>query len=925
MSIESEEIYDVFLSHSHIDAKWVEELAKQLEDRKKLNVWLDKWILVPGEPWQQGMACGLNQAKSCVVCISEQTPMGWFKEEIERALNRQTADPSFRVIPVLLPSAKDLNGDDFLGLRTWVDFRKGIDDAEAFHRLVSGIKGVAPRRGPQGEATSESPYNQAQTHKAISSLPPEYPPRLKEFVTVNRADELTQHINYLQSHRILFISGIGGIGKTTLARALVETRPANVPLPFWFDFSKRPDSTLGDVLEELARYMKTQQIAQFSKEGREAGQDDINRLTDQLGKRDSLWLIFDNLETALNNRNFHDPGIDSLFTSLRDSTHQAKIIITSRTLPVLADGGSLIDILEDSKHELEGLKANFAVDYLVKNGLDEVEQSQLEKLVSSVDAHPLALKLLIELVKKIGVKDTLDDLSIYKRNKESTIKIARRLFDKLAGDEKELLERISVFRQPESRTAIKNMFTTTTSNDAIENLMDKSLLETDLNGSYWLHPLVREFAYDDLENKIEVHEIAMQYYTSIPLLEKPSSKEDIQPLLEAHYHACRAEDYNKALNIIMDNNIHEDLDRWGNSRTLIDLYLDLLPKDHFNDTSLLDNPQSHSAVLGNLGSAYLNMGQVEKAIDYYQEALVISKEIDDRRGEGNDLGNLGNAYLNMGQVEKAIEYYQKALVILKEIGDKRGEETYLGNLGTAYRNLGQVEKAIEYYEQALMISKEIGNRRNEGIWLGNLGNAYMNLGQVEKAIDYYEQALVILKEIGDRRGEGATLGNLGTAYRNLGQVEKAIEYYEQALMISKEIGDRRGEGNRLGNLGNAYLNMGQVEKAIEYYKQALVISKEICDKRNEGIWLGNLGNAYLNIGQVEKAIEYHKQALVIAKEIGNRQGEGKHIGNLGTAYSLLGQVEKAIEYHEKALVIGKEIKDPKLINFCEENLNSIRS
>lgn len=49
MSIEYKETYDVFLSHSHEDAEWVEKLAKQLEDRKKLNVWLDKWILVPGE------------------------------------------------------------------------------------------------------------------------------------------------------------------------------------------------------------------------------------------------------------------------------------------------------------------------------------------------------------------------------------------------------------------------------------------------------------------------------------------------------------------------------------------------------------------------------------------------------------------------------------------------------------------------------------------------------------------------------------------------------------------------------------------------------------------------------------------------------------------------------------------------------------
>jgi len=39
----------------------------------------------------------------------------------------------------------------------------------------------------------------------------------------------------------------------------------------------------------------------------------------------------------------------------------------------------------------------------------------------------------------------------------------------------------------------------------------------------------------------------------------------------------------------------------------------------------------------------------------------------------------------------------------------------------------------------------------------------------------------------------------------------------------------------------------------------------------------------------------------------------------------LGQVEKAIEYYEKALVIGKEVKDPRIINFCDENLESLKS
>ena len=142
---------DVFLSHSHIDAEVVEALAEQLDD-VNLVVWLDKWNSIPGEKFQQAIAKGLNKARSCAVCIGEQTPMGWFREEIERALNRQTVDESFRVIPVLLPNADTSNVDDFLELRTWVDFENGIEDERAFHNLVCGIKGKPPGRWWQKEA-----------------------------------------------------------------------------------------------------------------------------------------------------------------------------------------------------------------------------------------------------------------------------------------------------------------------------------------------------------------------------------------------------------------------------------------------------------------------------------------------------------------------------------------------------------------------------------------------------------------------------------------------------------------------------------------------------------------------------------------------------------------------------------------------------
>ncbi len=68
---------------------------------------------------------------------------------------------------------------------------------------------------------------------------------------------------------------------------------------------------------------------------------------------------------------------------------------------------------------------------------------------------------------------------------------------------------------------------------------------------------------------------------------------------------------------------------------------------------------------------------------------------------------MGLAYRDLGQVEKAIEYYQQALSIDQEIGYRQGEGADLGSLGLAYRDLGQVEKARKYLEEALMIFEAI--------------------------------------------------------------------------------------------------------------------------------------------------------------------------------------------------------------------------
>jgi hypothetical protein len=138
--------YDAFLSHHSADKAVVEILARRLVEAG-LTPWLDTWNLVPGEPWQEAIEEALDACQTVAVFLGPSGIGSWENEEMRSALEEHVRDKSRRVMPVLLPGAPDPREKPlprFLRRRTWVDFRGGLDDENAFRRLVAGIRGVAP-------------------------------------------------------------------------------------------------------------------------------------------------------------------------------------------------------------------------------------------------------------------------------------------------------------------------------------------------------------------------------------------------------------------------------------------------------------------------------------------------------------------------------------------------------------------------------------------------------------------------------------------------------------------------------------------------------------------------------------------------------------------------------------------------------------
>jgi len=126
--------------------------------------------------------------------------------------------------------------------------------------------------------------------------------------------------------------------------------------------------------------------------------------------------------------------------------------------------------------------------------------------------------------------------------------------------------------------------------------------------------------------------------------------------------------------------------------------------------------------------------------------------------------NLGVVYNRVENRKEAVNCYEQALDIHREMGKRKEEGRTLNNLGLTYSELGRIAEALDCCEEALKIHREIGDRKEEGRALNHLGMTYSSLGMEEEAFRCYKEALIIHRNASALGWEGGMLNNLGALY-----------------------------------------------------------------------------------------------------------------------------------------------------------------
>jgi tetratricopeptide (TPR) repeat protein len=313
----------------------------------------------------------------------------------------------------------------------------------------------------------------------------------------------------------------------------------------------------------------------------------------------------------------------------------------------------------------------------------------------------------------------------------------------------------------------------------------------------------------------------------------------------------------------------------------IDL-LERLLQEYPEDTEA--SSRTRLELLNQLGQVHQSIREFDKAQFYFQQAIDLSGEIDDKYSESEALYNLGDVYFTLRKFNEARLLLEKSLDLKTQIGDRRNSAANYHLLGMVAQKLREYTEARQNYQQVLTISIEFGDRYSQASTYHQLGRVAEELREYGEARQNYQQALAILIEFGDSYSQASTYGQLGLVALKSREYEEAKLNYRQAIAIFNEFNDRYSQATSYHQLGVVAQELREYGEARQNYQQAIAIYIEFGDRYSQaGIYhqLGLLAETENNFTEAGQNL---LQALEIFAQFQDQHSVEITLSNLSRIY-----------------------------------------
>jgi predicted ATPase/DNA-binding SARP family transcriptional activator len=703
--------------------------------------------------------------------------------------------------------------------------------------------------GGQGDRVQESPQlTLSPSSPVVATFAHNLPPSIPRLV--GRRTELEALCRtVLQSpQRLVTLVGMGGMGKTRLALAMIEQFAADPPPALahgaWFVPLATVEATLSNLPEALA-----EAIAKAL--GVVTSGNLQTQLVDYLARR-QLLLVLDNFEHLLA---AEEPAAaaTAFLTDLLHAAPGVIALVTSRTPLHLAeeqlirlDGMAVPDIKTPAAADFDSIRlfVRHAQRTWPAFAVDSSTLADIIEICRLVSGMPLAIELAATLVRHFAVAEIVDAirenpavLASPQRNLDERHRHLTAVFDyswRLLSDrEQQLLAQTAIFVGRFSRAAAQAITGATILE--LGGLVDKSLLRQPAVSLYELHELVCQFVAAKLATFAAPFNEALQsryvrYYLGFvgqragPLRQRQAQAVAAQIRQESEnvrhaWELALARQWVDPLVEAMDGLLHywQATGRYHEGEALLAAALPTLDR-------LVAQPDAQPQWQTLLAKAWLayavclyGQNNYRAALDAAERALPLAVAAGDDRQVAQTLVTIAEALNWLGRYDEVQSYGERAYALAQQHGDWTTEARSLIVLAGTRKRFAQ---RLALLTQALQIAQAHDDPYLELTCTQFMAGTYENAGYYAGSLPHRIQCLHLAEEVQDRYQIADAQYHVGLVHLHLGAYEQALHHFQQAIAIAQEQGFAWLERISLNQCALLYACVGQFDQAEACSRQA---------------------------------------------------------------------------------------------------------
>ena len=711
------------------------------------------------------------------------------------------------------------------------------------------------------------------------SLPPKPNSNLPASLTtfIGRKKEQSEAINLISKHRLITLTGSGGVGKTRLSLKVGEQILGNYVDGVWLvELAPLLDPLLVPRVAAIAIGLRD-----------EPQRPVIDMLRDYLLGKEML-LILDYCEHLLD-------ACAHLTNTLLKSCPQLKILATSRE-PLGIMGEAIYRVPSLGLPDLQQLLNTFRDFESVKLFEERAQLAQFDfsltlenassvaQICHRLDGIPLAIEL---AAAKVGTFSTrqiakqLDDrFSLLTEGNRTALPRHQTLrasmdwsWGLLTESERTLMRQLSVFAGGWTLEAAQtvcngNVLKLTNS------LVKKSLVVIDQEmGRYHFHETIRQYANEKLVDAGEsdlLRDRHLEYFlnlaeTAEPHLIRPEQIEWL-PVLDADYENLRSafewslskESAESSLNLC------KALGWFWIIRCYWLEGLNWTTKALAKPAQNVNKNEKVARVKALFTNAQLNwqVGNREQMQSPAEKSLALALEVSNKKDTAIARFVRGSALRLRGDSnDHALLLLEKSFAAFQELNEPFWQARSFRMLSFLLADQGKL-RDHHVYQKTLEFGRKAGERLTLADALSDYSDWLFRINRVHEAKQCVEESDKLYKQIGAEKSSANSLLLAGIAWVN-GDYPKARSMYIELKERLALLGDRDTPARCMNLLGLLAMDEGNLQEAQDYFEQALAMGQGIWNKIYMALCLIEISNLRYHQGKLEEFKRNFREGLFL--------------------------------------------------------------